>query len=419
MLDRHLRESIAKPLRIQAGVAKLSVKAFIYSILLTGSIGLKQHERTVRIIHCYRTYFPDPPGGLQEAIRQICLATTRLGAENNVFCLSPHPEPNEVIRPECRVIRRHAWWSPASCDLGGVDSFREFARFAKKSDILHYHFPWPFADALHLITRPKIPSVITYHSDIVRQKWLNAVYSPLMWKTLSSMRFIVATSPAYLRTSPVLSHPSIKGKVRVIPLGIEESSYPKKGDDVIFRRLGIGTDAPYFLFIGVLRYYKGTHFLVQAAKAVGARVVIVGLGPEGARLQALAAETGADNVVFARQVTDAEKVALLKRCRALVLPSHLRSEAFGMVLVEAAMFGRPLISCEIGTGTSFVNAHDETGFVTAPESPEELERAMNALLADDSMAAQMGSAARARYERLFSGPALGRAYAELYREMAE
>ena len=89
-----------------------------------------------------------------------------------------------------------------------------------------------------------------------------------------------------------------------------------------------------------------------------------------------------------------------------------------MVLVEAAMFGRPLISCEIGTGTSFVNAHDETGFVVAPESPEELERAMNALLADDGLATQMGRAARARYERFFSGPALGRAYLDLYREAA-
>ncbi len=90
-----------------------------------------------------------------------------------------------------------------------------------------------------------------------------------------------------------------------------------------------------------------------------------------------------------------------------------------MVLVEAAMFGRPLISCEIGTGTSYVNAHEETGFVVAPESPSELRRAMNNLLADDNLAVTMGNAARSRYERLFSGPALGRAYVALFREVAE
>lgn len=367
-------------------------------------------------MHCYRTYFPDPTGGLQEAIRQMCLATKQLGVENTVFCLSPNPEPNEINRPECQVIRRRSWWAPASCDLGGMGSFLEYARLAKKSDILDHHFPWPFGDVLRLGTKPRIPSVVIYHSDVVRQKWLNTAYAPIMWKTLSGARFIVTTSPAYLRTSPILSHPSLRDKVRVIPLGIEESSYSNEGDDLVFTRLGIAADVPYFLFIGVLRYYKGAHFLVKAAKGVRAQVVIVGLGPEGARLQALAREIAAENVVFAGHVTGPEKVALLKRCRALVLPSHLRSEAFGMVLVEAAMYRRPLICCEIGTGTSFVNIHQETGFVVAPGSPEELKRAMNALLDDDNLATQLGMAARARYELLFSGLALGRAYMELYRE---
>ena len=371
------------------------------------------------VLHVYMTYFPDPPGGLQEAIRQIALSTGAQGVANTIFTLSPQPEPDILLRPEARVVRSRSWAAPASCELGGPAAFKTFSRLAREADVLHYLFPWPFADVLHAAVRPNRPAVLTYISDVVRQRWLGAAYAPLMWRTLRQMRVIVANCPAYARTSPVLSHPDIRDKVRVIPLGIEESSYPKDGDDAIFKRLGVSADEPFFLFIGVLRYYKGAHFLVQAAKTLGAKVVIAGSGPMGASLQSLAAEIGADNVVFAGQVSDAEKVALLKRCRALVLPSHLRSEAYGMVLVEAAMFGRPLISCEIGTGTSYVNAHEETGFVVAPESPEELMRAMNMLLADDDLAATMGSAARARYERLFSGPALGRTYAALFREVAE
>lgn len=371
------------------------------------------------VLHVYRTYFPDPPGGLQEALRQIALATGAQGVANTIFTLSPQPAPGVLLRPEARVVQRRSWAAPASCDLGGIAAFTAFARLARAADVLHYLFPWPFADVLHAVVRPDQPAVLTYISDVVRQRWLGAAYAPLMWRTLRQMRVIVANAPAYVETSPVLSHPSIRDKVRVIPLGIEESSYPKDGDDAVFERIGVGTDEPFFLFIGVLRYYKGAHFLVRAAKTLGARVVIGGSGPEERRLRALAADTGADNVVFAGQVTDAEKVALLKRCRALVLPSHLRSEAFGMVLVEAAIFGRPLISCEIGTGTSYVNAHEQTGFVAEPESPVALARAMNTLLADDALAARMGAAARTRYEKLFSGPALGRAYAGLFREVAE
>ena len=366
----------------------------------------------------YRTYFPDPPGGLQEAIRQIALATAQQGVANTIFTLSTQPEPKMLQRPEGRVVREKSWAEPASCNLGGAAAFKTFSRLAKESDVLHYLFPWPFADVLHAAARPQCPAVMTYISDVVRQRWLGAAYAPLMWRTLKQMKVIVANSPAYARTSPVLSHPDIRGKVRMIPLGIEESSYDKVGDPAVLQRLGLAAGEPYFLFIGVLRYYKGAYFLVNAAKGLGAKVVIAGSGPKGADLQALATEAPASNVVFAGQVSDAEKVALLQGCRALVLPSHLRSEAYGMVLVEAAMFGKPLVSCEIGTGTSFVNAHEETGFVVAPESPEELNAAMKYLLMDERLAGFMGAAARARYERLFSGPALGQAYAGLFKEVA-
>ena len=89
-----------------------------------------------------------------------------------------------------------------------------------------------------------------------------------------------------------------------------------------------------------------------------------------------------------------------------------------MVLVEAAMFGRPQVSCEIGTGTSFVNSHEETGLVVPPQDPVALAAAMNSLLADEALADRMGAAARLRYDRLFSGAVLGKAYAALYREIA-
>lgn len=371
----------------------------------------------LRVLHVYRTYFPDPPGGLQEAIRQIAVSTAVQGIEPRVFALSPNPQPAEVERPEARVIRCRSWAAPASCDLGGFASFRQFAESAKWADVIHYHFPWPFADLLHLAIRPKAPAVMTYHSDIVRQRWLGRAYAPLMRRMLKAMSAVVATSPAYARTSPVLSDASLRRRVRVIPLGIDEHSYLHDGDESVLQRLGLGAGEPFFLFIGVLRYYKGLHTLVQAAASVRARVVIAGSGPEGPVLQEQARRLGLENVIFAGQVSEAEKVTLLKRCRALVLPSHLRSEAYGMVLVEAAMFGKPMISCEIGTGTSFVNADGETGIVVPPEQPRSLAEAMQRLQDDEALTQRYGLAARQRYERLFSGEALGRVYAALYREV--
>lgn len=373
---------------------------------------------SLEALHVYRTYFPDPPGGMQEAIRQLCLATGAKGISNTIFTLSPKPLPVEIERPEGRVVRSRSWAAPASCDLGGVNSLLRFRALAREADVLHFLFPWPYADLMHALTAVKTPAVLTYVSDVVRQRWLGKLYAPLMWRTLRSVKAIVANCPAYAQTSPILASPELRDKVRVIPLGIVEESYPVVGDETIFSRLGLSKDEPYFLFVGVLRYYKGLHTLIRAARNLKARIVIAGSGPEGERLKGLVGHLGLKNIMFAGQVSDDEKVALLKQCRALVLPSHLRSEAYGMVLVEAAIFGRPLISCEIGTGTSFVNANEETGLVVAPDSSSALAGALNILLADDAGANEFGRGARARYERLFSGPALGKAYSDLFREMA-
>ena len=372
----------------------------------------------IKALHVYRTYFPDPPGGLQEAIRQMALSTQGFGVENTIFTLSPNPSAADLNLSEGRVIRRKSWAAPASCDIGGLSAFSCFSREAREADVIHYLFPWPFADILRSVARPARPEVLTYISDIVRQKWLGRAYAPLMWRTLKAMKVIVANCPAYARTSPVLSDPTIRDKVRIIPLGIEESSYPKSGDEQVFDRIGIDSQEPFFLFVGVLRYYKGLDYLIRAAGSVKARIVIAGSGPEGERLLRLREEVKAENVVFAGQVSDLEKTSLIRRCQALVLPSHQRSEAYGMVLVEASMYGRPLISCEIGTGTSFVNAHEETGFVVDPENTEALTWAMNMFLAEEKLVRDMGSAARLRYERMFSGEALGKAYADLFREIA-
>ena len=378
----------------------------------------------MRVLHVYRTYFPDPPGGLQEAIRQIALATGPLGVESRIFTLSPRPAPTAIERPEGRVIRSRSWCAPASCDLGGYAALRRFREQVAWADIVHYYFPWPFADLLHWLAPVRKPTVMTYVSDIVRQRLLARCYAPLMRRTLRTMRAIVAVAPGYRASSPVLSRPSSQPRLHTIPLGIVEDSYAPAiaaaaGVDLAQRlRANRQPHAAgnYFLALGVLRYYKGLHVLIDAAAGCGLPVVIAGDGPQRAALERRAQALDAP-VTFLGRVSDAEKMALLRDCLALVLPSHLRSEAFGMVLVEAAMMARPLISCEIGTGTSYVNQHLQTGLVVPPQNADALATAMRTLATDAVLCKHYGNNARQRYERLFSGPPLGQAYAGLYQSV--
>lgn len=375
----------------------------------------------MKVVHVYRTYFPDPPGGLQEAIQQIALGTEAFGVDSKVFTLSPNPNPKKTTVRGIEVVRELSWASPASCDLGGIAAIRAFRELVQWADVMHFHFPWPYADILNFILPEKTVRVMTYHSDIVRQRVLGVIYHPLMLRTLKSMDAVVATSPNYLATSPVLSSFPSHEKLKVIPLGIADRmrSVQEAATSVGYlEKLGLAGHS-FVLALGVLRYYKGLHYLIEAAAKIQAPIVIAGSGPEKERLQALVVESRLSNVIFAGQVSEGEKNILLQACSVFAFPSHLRSEAFGMVLVEAAMYSKPLVTCEIGSGMSYVNCDGVTGMVVPPESPEALASTVNRLLADPELATQMGQAARLRYENLFSGEVLGRNYTSLYRSLMD
>lgn len=376
----------------------------------------------MKVLHVYRTYFPDPPGGLQEAIRQIALSTQIHGVENRIFTLSPTPIPNKINRPEGIVVRTRSWVAPASCDFGFKAAFEGFSKQAMWADIIHFHFPWPFADMLHFLVKHNKPCVMTYHSDVIAKGWLGYIYQPLMKRMLKNMNAVVATSGAYIKSSPVLARAVEPDRLYTVPLGITESSYLAYQQDdrvnTLLQRYNFSVECDdYFLFIGVLRTYKGLDTLVAAAKKTGFTLLIVGIGGELARLRSLVGSS--PNIHLLGLVSNAEKMTLIRHCRALILPSNYRSEAFGVVLIEASMCSKPMITCEIGTGTSLVNIDNQTGYVIMPNSVDELTDAMKKLRKNDELVSCMGKAARERYEVLFSGTTSGQAYHDVYSKVVD
>jgi rhamnosyl/mannosyltransferase len=378
---------------------------------------LSQHPGKIKVLHIYRTYFPDTQGGGEEVIRQVCLNTRALNVESRVFSLSPDPAAEPLQREEAEVfqVKRHLEIASCGISFSALTTFREQAAWA---DVLHYHFPWPFGDVLHL-SQARVtgkPTVISYHSDVVRQKTLYFFYKPLMRQFLKRVDRIVATSPNYAASSPLLQHYS--NKVTVIPIGIDEAGYPAASAaecEAMTRRFGDN----FLLFVGVLRYYKGLHILLEAARKVHTPIVIAGAGPMESSLKRFAGEHGLSHVHFAGHISDRDKSALLSTCRGLVFPSHLPSESFGVTLLEASLHGKPMITCEIGTGTTYVNRQGETGLVVAPDDPDALAAAMAQLSADKNLAERLGAGARRRYELIFTGQRMGQQYAALYRQLLE
>jgi len=227
----------------------------------------------------------------------------------------------------------------------------------------------------------------------------------VMHRFLQRVDRIVATSPNYRDSSPVLQR--YRGKVVTIPIGIGAAATVAPAQMAPWReRLG----GRFLLFVGALRYYKGLPFLIEAARTTGIPVVLVGSGKMAEEIE----RSRPPNVVMLGELNEADKDALLALCEGFVFPSHLRSEAFGVALLEAARAGKAMISCEIGTGTSYVNVDGETGFTVAPGDAGALAGAMQMLWADPAGAAALGRQARARYQALFTAERMASEYAQLY-----
>jgi glycosyltransferase involved in cell wall biosynthesis len=369
----------------------------------------------MKVLHVYRTYFPDSQGGLEEVIRQICLSTQAHGVQSRIFSLSVDPRPGFIDAEEGQIVRVKRSFEIASCGFcfGGLVEFRRQVEWA---DIVHYHFPWPFADVMHALAGYPHPSIITYHSDVVRQRLLMVLYRPLMLHFLGTMDRIITTSPNYYATSDVLSR--FSKKVDIIPIGIDRDSYPVMEDESErLQQVEAEYGRGFFLFVGVLRYYKGLHILLEAIRKAPYRVVIVGSGAMESELRAQAQELKLENVQFSGYVDDETKMALFTLCRSVVFPSYMRSEAFGVTLLEGAMCGKPLISAEVGSGTSHINIHERTGLVVTPGCPSSLREAMDTVYHRPLLAEEMGRQAQARYQELFTGFAMGQSYARVYGEV--
>lgn len=367
----------------------------------------------MRVLHVYKAYLPESVGGIEQVIFQLCESLHVQGVQSEVLTLSTAPKQLPVSLGNHKVhrVRQDFYLASTGFSLGLLERLRSLAA---QVDLVHYHFPWPFMDVLHFAARLGKPYVVSYHLDIVRQKWLLHLYRPLMMRFLEGAARIIAASPNYVESSTVLSH--FRDKVEVITYGLDKSSYAVPEPQRVQRwKARLGDD--FFLFVGVMRYYKGLHVLLEAAKGADFPVVIVGTGPLETALHAQAKSMNLTNLHFVGALEEPDKVALQYLCRALVLPSHLRSESFGISLLEGAMLGKAMISCEIGSGTSYINQHGQTGLVVPPSDPVALRGAMEALWSDPDRAEAMGRKAQQRYWQLFTAEQMGGSVAKLYRSV--
>lgn len=389
----------------------------------------------MKILHIFKSFYPDTYGGIEKFIHELSVAMAKK-YNLDIHILAMGKENRTIYKDFYTLHFAKTNLSIASTTFS-FSAIKKFKELAIQVDIIHYHFPYPYADLLQAICRPNKPYIVTYHSDIIKQKRLMMLYKPLMKRFLNGAKYILPTSPNYLESSEALKE--IQASKKVIPMSLGEETIltaipnfdwesPSKTSAVIpdtdpeshsynqnylHWKKAIGFEK-FFIYIGGLRYYKGIDVLLDAMQGQDYPLVIVGDGDQRDLLEQKVKQNNLQNVKFVGALDDKDKLSLLKLSYALVLPSNIRTEAFGLVLLEASMFAKPMITCEIGTGTTFVNIDKQTGLVAKPDDGQDLAEKLNQLWQDEQKAKEYGANAKARFDDVFSLDKMVESYYNVY-----
>jgi len=357
----------------------------------------------LNILHIYKAYFP-VLGGIENHVRLLAEGQAARGHQVTALITNPDGLRTTAIdEAGLRVVRAGRLATVASTPLSLALPW-QLAR--ARPDVVHLHFPYPIGEVSQWLLRRGRATVLTYHSDVVRQARILRLYRPLLARVLKKTDALIVGSPQMRNSAYLAPH---QAKVRLIPYGIPLARFRGRPAAtemarVAERYLTTGpantgaAPAPRLLFVGRLRYYKGLDTLIEALPALRpARLLVVGAGPMAEPWQTLTRAVGVpDRIAWLGEVPDADLPALYHLADLFVLPASHPSEAFGLVQVEAMAAGLPVVCTELGTGTSYVNQDGITGRVVPPRDPGALTSAISDLLADPALRARMGAAAQAR-----------------------
>jgi rhamnosyl/mannosyltransferase len=355
---------------------------------------------------------------LGATVRVICVNhRDRFGQDVtwNAFARTPTVEEKDREVEVLRVGRRASLFRldicPALCRLGRT--LREWM-----PDIVHLHVPNPTMLLALVPTTVCHTLVITHHSDVVRQRKLGLAMRPFEKVIYHRARRIVAASPPYAESSPWLKR--LSDCVHIVPYGIDlhPFTHPRPTALAAAQHLRESHGEPLWLCVGRLVYYKGLSTALEAMRGVPGRLLIIGEGPLLGQLAEESRRLGVEERVrfLGRKEAD-ELIGAYHAATAFWFPSNARSEAFGIVQLEAMACGCPVINTAIpGSGVSWASRDDESGLTIPVGDATALARAARRLLEEPGLRQRLAAGARCRAEKDFDAQTMARRMFSVYEQ---
>ncbi|MBR3971149.1 MAG: glycosyltransferase [Ruminococcus sp.] len=357
--------------------------------------------KKLKVLEVNKAYYPHI-GGIETLVKQYSEELGEFGADvRTLVCRDDKGGTVKEVVNGVPVIRAGSFGTYFSCPLS-LHFIREFRRMAKKADVVHINVPFPLADAALLLSGFKGRVVVSWHSDIVKQKKLLALYKPLLKYLLNRADMIFVATEGHIDGSDFL--PEYREKCRILPYGVTVEDYLNIDRKPILTEKLTDKNSVKVFFTGRLVYYKGVDVLLKAfAKVKNCELFIAGTGELENSLKTCAESRGlTEKVHFLGFLSDEELRQAYADCDIFVLPSVVKSEAFGIVQLEAMVYGKPVINTNLPSGVPHVSIDGETGLTVPPSDVKALAKAINRLAEDKELREELGRNAAERVKEKFS-----------------
>ena len=340
-------------------------------------------------------------GGVEKVAYDLMEGLSERGVRCDMMCAASHGGSRVIpVNGHANVLCCHTWFKAAATMISPA-MIASLRRECHKYDIIHLHHPDPMACLALMLSGYKGKVVLHWHSDIQKQKTLLRLYKPLQQWSLRRADVVVVTTPVYLEESPFLQ--GVRHKAVCLPIGVK-AMCPEPGEVEKIRSRYPGKKIVFSL--GRLVAYKGYYYLVAAAKHLGSDYVVLigGTGALRGELEKEIAELGLQGKVeLLGRIGDEELPAYYGACDVFCLSSVQKTEAFGIVQIEAMSCGKPVVATNIPqSGVAWVNAHGVSGLNVEPGDARALARAIEDITKDEAAYRQYVAGAASRYRELFT-----------------
>lgn len=359
-------------------------------------------SKKLRILEVNKAYYPHV-GGIETLVRQYSEGLAR-DYDVDVKVLVCRDDRGRTLRQRINgvdVTKAASLGTFCKCPVS-FTFIRLFRKMAKKADVIHIHMPFPLADVAALLSGFKGRIVLSWHSDIVKQKKMMLLYKPFMKRLLDRADAVaIATMGHYFGSDHLKDY---FGKCHVVPYGIAPEKYLNIKRRPILTEKCSDPGSIKVFFTGRLVYYKGVDVLLKAFRRVNnCELFIAGTGVLDDELKAYTREHGLEKKVhFLGFFPDKELKQAYADCDIFVLPSVEKSEAFGIVQLEAMIYGKPVINTDLDSGAPYVSIGGITGLTVEKSNTKELAKAINTLAENRELREVLGKAAAERVHSEFT-----------------